>query len=106
MFLATKHARVLHFKIDEVPILASAGRGVHGIKLEKGDDVLGVVQLARPSDCLRVKNTNGKDLSFGQTKYGVTSRGGKGVRTSLRNGFQEIIPKPIPLVDWSEYEDE
>ncbi|GAB4148678.1 MAG: DNA topoisomerase IV subunit A [Planctomycetaceae bacterium] len=102
MFLATKNARVIHFSIDEVPILAAAGKGVIGIKLEKGDEVLGGVQLARPSDCLRVINTNGKPLSFGQQKYGVTSRGGKGVKTSQRNGFQEIVHPAIELVDWAE----
>eukprot|EP00913_Durusdinium_trenchii_P008941 g8407.t1 len=75
MFLATKNARVLHFHIKDVPLLASAGKGVIGIKLEKGDQVLGGIQLSRPSDALRVINTNGKALSFGQMKYGATSRG-------------------------------
>lgn len=106
MFLATNKARVLHFRIDEVPVLASAGRGVKGIKLEKGDTTLGAIQLARPSDCLRVKNSKDKVLSFGQMKYGVTSRGGKGIRTSLRSEFEEIIPPEVELVDWSEHEEE
>jgi len=106
MFLATKNARVLHFMIDEVPVLGAAGIGVKGIKLEKGDRVLGAVQLARPSDCLKVINNNGKPLSFGQMKYSVTSRGGKGIKTSMRNGFSEIIRPPIKLIDWAEIEDE
>ena len=63
------------------------------------------MQLTRPSDCLRVINTNGKTLSFGQMKYGVTSRGGKGILTSKRNGFAEIIQAEIELVDWSEFAD-
>ena len=102
MFLATKQARVLHFMIDEVPILAAAGVGVKGIKLSKDDRVLCAVPLARASDCLRVINTNGKQLSFGQLKYEVTSRGGKGVKTSQRSGFDQIIGAPIELIDWSE----
>jgi DNA gyrase subunit A len=106
MFLATKQARVLHFLIGEVPILAAAGVGVKGIKLLKDDRVLCAVPLARPSDCLRVVNTNGKQLSFGQLKYEVTSRGGKGVKTSQRSGFDQIIQPPIALVDWSEIDDE
>jgi DNA gyrase subunit A len=104
MFLATANARVLHFKIKDVPILSAAGKGVRGIKLVANDKVLGAVQLSRPSDCLRVTNSNDKQLSFGQMKYGVTSRGGKGVKTSMRNGFQEIIQPPIELVDWAEME--
>ncbi|GAF90269.1 unnamed protein product [marine sediment metagenome] len=106
MFVASKCARVLHFNIRDVPILAAAGKGVRGIKLESGDQVLGAVQLARPSDCLRVESSNGKQLSFGQTKYGVTSRGGKGVKTSMRGGFTEILCRPIDLVDWAEFEEE
>lgn len=105
MFLATRKARVLHFPIKDVPLLASAGKGVIGIKLEKGDAVLGGLQLSRPSDTLYVLNSNDKKLSFGQMKYGVTSRGGKGVKTSQRTGFKELVPPPIELVDWSEYEE-
>jgi len=106
MFIATKDARVLHFPIDEVPVLASAGKGVKGIKLDKQDEVLGAMQLTWPSDALHVINTNGTELSFGQTKYEVTSRAGKGVLTSKRNGFAEIIRPEIELVDFSEIDAE
>lgn len=106
MFIATRGARIIHFAIDDVPLLTNAGKGVRGIRLEGDDEVLGAVQLSRPSDCLRVRNTNDKTLSFGQMKYGVTSRGGKGVRTSMRNGFEEILIPEIDLIDWSQYEDE
>jgi DNA gyrase subunit A len=100
MFLATREARIIHFKIDEVPVLGGPGKGVRGIRLAPGDEVLGAVLLGRPSDCLRVINSHDKPLSFGQMKYGVTSRGGKGVRTSTRTGFKEIVPAPIVLPDW------
>lgn len=106
MFLATKQARVIHFPIKEAPVLAGAGKGVRGIKLAADDEVLGAVQLARPSDCLRVINTNGKSLSFGQMKYTVTSRAGKGVKTSHRNGFVELVQPPIELVDWTQIDTE
>ena len=105
VFLATRDARVIHFKIGDVPILGGPGKGVRGIKLAHDDEVLGAVQLARPSDCLRVINANDKELSFGQMKYGVTARGGKGIKTSTRTGFNEIIPPPIQLVDWEQFEE-
>ena len=104
MFIATKKARVLHFSIAEVPVLAAAGKGVIGIKLDKGDEALGAIQLARPSDALHVVNSNGNPLSIGQTKYRVTSRGGKGVEAIKRLGFREIVPPEIQLVDWAEIE--
>ncbi len=106
LFIATKKARIIHFAMTEVPLLASPGIGVKGIKLGKGDEVIGATQLTRPSDCLRVINSNDKLLSFGQMKYGITSRGGKGVKTSMRNDFKQIIRPEIKLIDWSEMEEE
>lgn len=103
MFIASRDARVIHFSIDDVPILGSAGIGVRGLKLEGNDSVLGAMQLSRPSDTLHVRNENGKVLSFGQTKYGVTSRGGKGVKTSQRTSFDQIVPPEIELIDWAEF---
>jgi DNA gyrase subunit A len=105
MFLATREARVIHFKIADVPILGGPGKGVRGIKLAPDDEVLGAIQLARPSDCLYVINEHDKSLSFGQMKYGVTARGGKGIKTSTRTGFKEIVPPPIALVDWEQFEE-
>ncbi len=102
MMMASKKARILHFRIDEVPVLGGAGKGVRGIKLEAGDELLGLAQFSRPSDALRVKNDNDSALSFGQTKYQVNSRGGRGVKTSSRTGFTEIIHPDIQIVDWSE----
>lgn len=102
MFLATSGARVIHFELTEVPLLAGPGRGVRGIKLEKDDEVIGAILLARPGDTLHVINDNGNKLAFGQAKYGVTSRAGKGVKTSQRTGFKEIVRPEIQLVDWSE----
>jgi DNA gyrase subunit A len=105
MFLATRDARVIHFKIGDVPILGGPGKGVRGIKLAPDDEVLGAIQLARASDCLHVINDHDKPLSFGQMKYGVTARGGKGIKTSTRTGFKEIVPPPIQLVDWEQFEE-
>ena len=105
MFLATQQARIIHFALEEVPILSGPGIGVRGIKLAKGDVVLGAKLLTRPSDTLRVINNNDTTLSFGQMKYNVTSRAGKGVRTSQRNEFTEIIPEPIQLIDWAALEE-
>jgi DNA gyrase subunit A len=105
MFLATRDARVIHFKIGDVAILGGPGKGVRGIKLAPEDEVLGAIQLARPSDCLHVINEHDKELSFGQMKYSVTARGGKGIKTSTRTGFKQIIPPPIELVDWEQFEE-
>lgn len=102
LFIATQAARIIHFSIEDAPVLANPGIGVIGIKLEKNDRVLGAMLLARPGDTLRVINSNGTQMSFGQLKYNVTGRGGKGTKTSQRHKFKEILRPPIQLVDWSE----
>lgn len=104
MFLASAQARVLHFAIDEVPVLSGPGKGVRGMKVGSDDQVLGAATLSRPSDCLRVITTGDKEMVFGQQKYELTSRGGKGIRTVQRSGFATILRPPIILVDWAAIE--
>ena len=41
MFIATEQARVIHFSLDDVPVLSNPGMGVKGIKLQNEDTVLG-----------------------------------------------------------------
>ena len=105
IFVATRQARVTHFAIDEVPILSGAGKGVRGIKLSDAkDEVLGAAQMARPSDCLRVQTSHDKTLVFGQMKYEISARGGKGIRAAQRSTFTEILHPDIELVDWAAIE--
>lgn len=104
LFIASREARILHFAIKEIPVLNGAGKGVRGIKLEAKDAVLGIAQMQRPSDCLRVQTTADKGLTFGQMKYQITSRGGRGVKTSHRSGFTQILRPEIRLIDWTQME--
>jgi len=104
MFLASAEARIIHFAVTDVPVLSGAGKGVRGIRVAPDDQVLGAALLTNPRDCLHVQTTAEKEMVFGQVKYEVTSRGGKGVRTSHRSGFAKIIRPPIELVDWTKFE--
>jgi DNA gyrase subunit A len=104
MFLATAAARIIHFAVSDVPVLSGPGKGVRGMKVAPDDQVLGAALLAQPRDCLYVQTTAEKEMVFGQVKYEVTSRGGKGIRTSHRSGFAKIMRPPIELVDWTKYE--
>ncbi len=106
MFLATTEARILHFAISEVPVLSGAGKGVRGIKLATTDNVLGAALMTHARDCLHVMTTADKEMTFGQTKYEVASRGGKGIKTVQRSGFESLIRQPIELVDWAALEGE
>jgi DNA gyrase subunit A len=107
MFIATRQARVTHFALDDIPVLSGAGKGVRGIKLaDPKDEILGAAQMARPSDCLRVKTSHDKVLVFGQMKYEISARGGKGIRAAQRSTFTEIISPDIVLIDWAAMEAE
>ncbi len=106
VFLISKQARLIHFAVSDVPILSGAGKGVRGIKLPEGDQVLGAKRLSRPSDVLKVINDNDNPLSLGQGKYTVTQRGGKGNKISQRTGIKSIVPEEIIPVDWTEIETE
>ena len=61
---------------------------------------------ARPSDCLRVQTSAEKLLVFGQMKYELTARGGKGIRAAQRSTFTEIVRPDIVLIDWATIEAE
>ncbi len=104
VFLATRGARVIHFAIEDVPVLSGAGRGVRGIKLDAHDEVLGAALMSRPSDSLKVQTSGEKTLTCGQMKYALTARGGKGFRAAHRSTFLLIEREPIQLVDWNTLE--
>jgi len=105
VFLISKAARLIHFPVSEVQILNGAGKGVRGLKLvEKDDVVLAAKRLSRPGDVLKVINDHDKMLSFGQMKYSVTARGGKGVKTSQRTGIKSVVRDDVQPVDWSTIE--
>jgi DNA gyrase subunit A len=74
------------------------------MRVAPDDQVIGGALLTHARDCLHVLTTAEKEMVFGQVKYAITSRGGKGVRTSHRSGFARIIRPPIELVDWAKFE--
>ena len=45
-----------------------------------------------------------KEQTFGQQKYVLTSRGGRGNKTSQRGEFASIVRPAIELVDWVKLE--
>ncbi len=104
VFLISRDARLIHFSVTDVPVLSGAGKGVRGIKLDAGDVLLGAMKMSRPSDTLKVINDNDKPMSFGQMKYSVTSRGGKGIKVAHRSTIKSIIKPDLILPDWGQVE--
>jgi DNA gyrase subunit A len=96
LITATRDARALICKADEVNFLSGPGRGVILIKLTQKDDrVLGFIASTGDRDLLTVETSRGAEQTISTAKYEVTGRGGKG-RELLQRGQFERIVWPIP----------
>jgi DNA gyrase subunit A len=95
---ATRQARAMLCKADEVNFLGGPGRGVILIKLQKQDDrLLGFVASTGDRDLLTVETTRGAEQTISTAKYGVTSRGGKGRELLQRGEFTRVVPRAPEL---------
>ena len=92
---ATREARGLLCKVDEVNYLSGPGRGVILIKLDKSDRVLGFIASTGDRDLLTVETSRGAEQTISTTKYEVTSRGGKGRELLQRGQFTRVL-WPVP----------
>jgi DNA gyrase subunit A len=95
---ATRQARAMLCKVEEVNFLGGPGRGVLLIKLQKQDDrLLGFIASTGDRDLLTVETTRGAEQTISTTKYGVTGRGGKGRELLQRGEFVRVVPVPPAL---------
>jgi DNA gyrase subunit A len=95
---ATRQARAMLCRVEEVNFLGGPGRGVILIKLQPDEDrVLGFVASTGDRDLLTVETTRGAEQTISTTKYGVTSRGGKGRELLQRGEFTRVVPRPVEL---------
>lgn len=103
VMLASRGGHLIHFPVEQASILAGAGRGVVGIKLE-GDVCVGGVLVGGRFDKLIVETENGKQQEFGPGAIKSQNRGGKGEKPGVRTRFTRIVPDAITLVNWDEVE--
>jgi len=86
--LATRNGRAIRFHESDVRAMGRNARGVKGIKLRRGDAVVGMAVVEEMGTLLTVcENGFGKRTEFGEYRY--QARGGYGVidiRTTERNG--------------------
>src|SRR5262249_46863749 len=102
LIAATREARGLLAKAEEVNFLSGPGRGVILIKrASKADRVLGFIASAGDRDLLTVETSRGAEQTISTAKYEVTGRGGKGRELLQRGQFTKIIwptpEAPAPL---------
>jgi DNA gyrase subunit A len=93
---ATRDARAILTRADEVNFLSGPGRGVILIKLApKADRVLGFIASSGDRDLLTVETSRGAEQTISTTKYEVTGRGGKGRELLQRGQFTKVVlPTP------------
>ena len=94
LIAATRQARALLCKVDEVNFLSGPGRGVILIKVAKDEDrVLGFIASSGDRDLLTVETTRGAAQTISTAKYSLTSRGGRGRELLQRGEFTRVLPQ-------------
>jgi len=95
---ATRRARAILCKADEINFLSGPGRGVILIKLQKDDDrLLGFVASTGDRDLLTVETSRGAEQTISTAKYEVTGRGGKGRELLQRGEFTRVLPGQVEM---------
>jgi DNA gyrase subunit A len=93
---ATRDARAILCRADEVNYLSGPGKGVILIKLARGEDsVLGFIASTGERDLLRVETSRGGEQTISTAKYEVTGRGGKGRELLQRGQFTRVISPEV-----------
>jgi DNA gyrase subunit A len=92
---ATRDARAMLCRADEVNYLSGPGKGVILIKLADEDQVLGFIASVGDRDLMRVETSRGSEQTISTTKYEVTGRGGKGRELLQRGQFTRVIPADV-----------
>jgi DNA gyrase subunit A len=91
---ATRQARAMLCKVEEINFLSGPGRGVILIKLQKENDrLLGFIASTGDRDLMTVETTRGAEQTISTAKYGVTGRGGKGRELLQRGEFTRVVPQ-------------
>ncbi|MEW5982838.1 MAG: DNA topoisomerase IV subunit A [Acidobacteriota bacterium] len=90
---ATREARAMLCRADEINYLSGPGKGVILIKLNPKDDrLLGFVASTGDRDLMTVETSRGAQQTISTAKYEVTGRGGKGRELLQRGQFTRIVP--------------
>jgi DNA gyrase subunit A len=95
---ATRQARAMLCRAEEINFLGGPGRGVILIKLQKDDDrVLGFIASTGDRDLMTVETTRGAEQTISTAKYEVTGRGGKGRELLQRGQFTRVVPPSVTV---------
>jgi DNA gyrase subunit A len=92
--VGTWSGMAIRFNEDQIRDMGRTASGVRGIKLAKGDRVIGMVSLRRFGTTILIATEKGYGKRSELEGYRVTRRGGKGIRTvkvSDKTGYMVAI---------------
>ncbi len=79
LIIGTKKGMAIRFNENDIRAMGRQATGVRGIKLEKGDEVVGMIAVKRPGTTILVVTEKGFGKRSDLSDYRVTHRGGKGI---------------------------
>ena len=100
VFLCTSGGHALRAKLEEVPLLSSAGKGKRGVELGKKEALIG----ATLGPSLRLLTTRGATEDLAAKDVSRAELGGPGVEVKQRGGWQRTLvippePRELPKDD-------
>jgi DNA gyrase subunit A len=81
IILAGRNGKALRFNESKVRAIGRTGAGVRGIKLDKDDELVGMICIGDEKKEILVVSENGYGKRSDLDAYRITNRGGKGVKT-------------------------
>lgn len=83
LFIGTKMGKAIHFSENQIREMGRTARGIRGIRLAKGDEVVGM-EVVVPHTSLLTVTENGYGKRSLASEYRIQSRGGSGIFTVKR----------------------
>jgi DNA gyrase subunit A len=83
LFIGTKLGKAIHFPESQIREMGRTARGIRGIKLSKGDEVVGMEVVAPHTQILNV-TSRGYGKRTKASEYRIQNRGGTGIFTVKR----------------------
>jgi len=102
IIIGTFNGLAIRFHESEIRPMGRTAAGVRGIKLAKGDKVVGAVNLRRKGTTILVVTEKGFGKRSKENEYRISHRGGKGiitVKTSDKNGKMVVIKEVMDTDD-------
>ncbi|RPI04045.1 MAG: DNA gyrase subunit A [Ignavibacteriae bacterium] len=100
--IGTQNGLAIRFHEDEIRPMGRSAAGVRGIRLGKGDKVIGAVNLRRKGTTILVATQKGFGKRSEEDEYRISHRGGKGiftVKASEKTGKMVAIKEVVETDD-------